>query len=39
MLLDNSGSMLDMAYINERGNETQCFDDTFNTVTTYVAVY
>ena len=29
LLLDNSGSMLDMAYLNKLAN-TQCYDDSFN---------
>ena len=38
MLLDNSGSMLDTANINET-KTTQCFDNSFNQANTYVGIY
>ncbi|SPD76288.1 Tfp pilus assembly protein tip-associated adhesin PilY1-like protein [uncultured Desulfobacterium sp.] len=36
LLIDNSGSMLDLAYIDTNSN---CFDNTYNTATTYAGYF
>ncbi len=36
LLIDNSGSMIDMAYVK---NDSQCYDDTYNHSTTYAGYF
>ncbi|MBW2669830.1 MAG: hypothetical protein JRD87_08065, partial [Deltaproteobacteria bacterium] len=36
LLIDNSGSMIDMAYVED---DSQCFDDTYNHSTTYAGYF
>ena len=36
MVLDNSGSMLDLAYVN---TDTQCFDETYTSTKTYAGYF
>ncbi|MGD9105405.1 MAG: PilC/PilY family type IV pilus protein [Desulfobacterales bacterium] len=36
LLIDNSGSMIDLAYVE---TDSQCFDDTYNNTTTYAGYF
>jgi type IV pilus assembly protein PilY1 len=36
LLIDNSGSMIDLAYVE---NDSQCFDDTYDSNTTYAGYF
>ncbi|WP_136808408.1 pilus assembly protein [Desulfosediminicola flagellatus] len=37
LVIDNSGSMLDMAYTDP--DESQCFDDSYDTADVYIGIY